>query len=91
MIHVRVELWPHGDRSKARLLQEMTITNVGGDVENGDYKVIASHATTFKGSGLEDPLNPPASAVWKRASIRMFSRKKSPLNLVMAALNALGV
>lgn len=42
MLVVKVELWPHGDRTKRRELGQMTIGNVGGDIERGDYLVNAS-------------------------------------------------
>lgn len=40
MIYVRVELWPRGDRSRARVLGEAEIANDGrGTVARGDYVV----------------------------------------------------
>lgn len=46
MIYVRVELWPHGDRGRARTLAEMTVTNDGtGTRESGNYRVRATLAS----------------------------------------------
>lgn len=77
-----------GDKSKAYLLQEMTISNVGGNLEKGEYAAVLSHSTTFKGKGLEDPNTPPAHAVWRRGTVRGFSRDLSPATLVARALRA---
>ena len=41
MIYVRVELWPYGIKDKARLIGEMTVGNIGGTDEIGDYEVDA--------------------------------------------------
>lgn len=91
MIYVRIELWPLGSRERARLLQEVTISNVGGDVEKGDYEVVVSHSTTYKGVGLVDPNAPPAGAVWKRATVSGWNRKLSPVSLLRRALDVLKV
>lgn len=43
MIHVTVELWPRGDKSRARKLCEMNIINdATGTNELGNYRVSAS-------------------------------------------------
>jgi hypothetical protein len=88
MVYVRIELWPGGDRTKARLLQEATIANVGGDAERGDYAVGVSHSTTYKGSGFADPARPKPAEVWKAARITNHARKLSPFHLVCKAVGA---
>ena len=88
MVYVRVELWPGGDRTKARLLQEATIANVGGDAERGDYAVGVSHSTTYKGNGFADPARPQPAEVWKAARITNHARKLSPFHLVCKAVGA---
>lgn len=39
MLFIKVELWPGGDRTRKRELGQMTIGNIGGDTERGDYAV----------------------------------------------------
>jgi hypothetical protein len=42
MLVVKVEVWSDGDRTRKREVGQMTIGNIGGDIERGDYAV---HAT----------------------------------------------
>ena len=49
MIYVRVELWPFGQKEKARVIGEITVGNVGGTDELGDYEV---EATDNRGTGF---------------------------------------
>jgi hypothetical protein len=59
MLYVRIELWPFGNRERARLLQEMHIANdATGDREAGNYRAAISHSTTFRGNGFADPQRP---------------------------------
>lgn len=88
MVYVRVELWPGGDRTKARLLQEATIANVGGTGEFGNYAVKVSHSTTYKGNGFADPIRPALAEVWKSGGIAGHARKLSPFHLVCKAVGA---
>lgn len=81
MLYVRVEIWPYGDRSRARLLQEMTISNTGGDSERGDYRVQVSAPDT--------KLIP--ESVWKSGEVKRHDRSLSPFALVRTALTTLGV
>lgn len=37
MLHVTIELWPHGDRSRAKVLGTADIANVGGTLDRGNY------------------------------------------------------
>lgn len=55
MIVVTIELWPRGRKEKARVLQTLQITNIGGDVLSGEYSVDATapQADLF-GSGVSD-------------------------------------
>jgi hypothetical protein len=50
MIYVRVELWPFGLKEKARVIGEMTVVNIGGNEEWGNYEVEtkADRGTGFK-------------------------------------------
>lgn len=84
MVYVRIELWPGGDRTKARLLQEVEIANVGGNPEIGEYGARLSHSSTFRGDGTI------GAGVWKsRTGGISHDRRKSPAHLVRAALERL--
>ena len=89
MIYVRIELWPLGNRERARLLQEVHIANDGtGDRDRGNYRAMVSHSTTFRGSGFADPQYPADSEVWKRGQVKNHDRKQAPAALVWRALGA---
>lgn len=85
-VYVRIELWPDGDRSKAKLLQEAIIANVGGTGTHGDYAVRVSHSTTFKGNGFGNPLRPAPDEVWREGRIANHARNLSPFHLVCKAV-----
>lgn len=85
-VYVRVELWPGGDRSKAKLLQEAIIANVGGTGTHGDYAVRVSHSTTFTGDGFANPIRPTPAEVWREARIVGHARNLSPFHLVCKAV-----
>ena len=48
MIYMRLELWPGGDRSRARILSEGIIHNTGGDATTGEYEYLFSKTGGFK-------------------------------------------
>jgi hypothetical protein len=77
MIIVRVELWPRGDKSKARCLGEAEIANVGGTKEIGDYDV----RLLKWGAGRR---------TWKKGRLAGFPRLKlGPWDLLYRALAAI--
>lgn len=85
MLVVRVYIWPFGDRSRERLLQEATVVNVGGDGERGDYDVALSEP----GSGFApDAKAPGEKSVWRRAKVKRHDRTLSPAHLIAKALKA---
>lgn len=98
MLYVRIEIWPFGDRTKARLLQEVTIVNTDeGEGDKGVYRAAMSHSSTFRGTGHlagEPELHPEhdrrPDCTWKEVpgGIRHF-RKRSPVELVAKAIQAL--
>lgn len=71
MVYVRIEIWPGGRRSLARVLGEATITNDGtGSEDTGNYRVLLSKIGGFQGrrapraqsgSLFLDPLSIPAA------------------------------
>lgn len=49
MIYIRAEMWPKGDRTKARILGEATIENLGGGTRTkADYRTCISKRGGFK-------------------------------------------
>ena len=64
MLVLKLELWPGGDRAKARDLGTLEIGNVGGDVDEGEYRCL-----------LKEPVEPGELALagceirgWRRAN-----------------------
>jgi hypothetical protein len=81
VIYIRAEIWPKGDRKRARILAEATIENRGGTQSRGNYLARLSNRSGFKSSkGLySDPeltrvCAPRASSVWKAVEIVNFPR-----------------
>jgi hypothetical protein len=70
MIYIRIELWPHGLSSKARLLHEGVIANVGGTATRGDY----TYALGRKGAKLAAIL--AGSGAIKVGSVKGFPRQR---------------
>ena len=83
MVVVKIELWPGGDKSKARLLGVATIANQGtGDATHGNYKVDLTHSGVYFGK----------PGTWRTGYVLGHRRDLSPYHLVMKALmNALGI
>lgn len=82
MVVVKVELWPGGDESQARMIGVAKIVNDNtGDDRTGNYNVELSHSGKYFGR----------PGVWKRGRVTDYPRMLSPYNLVFAALkSALG-
>jgi hypothetical protein len=80
MIVVKVELWPRGDKTKKRMLGKVFITNIGGDVDLGTYKVEAAHAGIYYGR----------KGFFKTGKVIGFPRRLSPYRLLCRALKAIG-
>lgn len=79
MVVVKIELWPHGDQTRRRMLGEMRITNDGeGDEDIGNYNVQLRHSGRYWGKGGN----------WRTGKIVGFMRNMSPYHLVVAALQA---
>ncbi len=73
MIRVTVELIPNGDEKRARVLAEGRIINVGGEGDEGDYRVILSHR--------DEP-----GRVWITGMVRKFDRRRGPWQLLFKAM-----
>jgi hypothetical protein len=82
MVVVKIELWPHGDESKKRMLGQMNIINEGtGDVVFGNYSTELLHAGTYWGK----------PGFWKTAKNVIYNRTLSPYHLVAKCLAACGI
>lgn len=82
MIVVRVEMWPHGDHTRARLIGCLWIDNDGTGTEQiGSYNVAASHTGEYLRRNKD---------VWKEGRVEHFLRRLNPYRLVAAALRAIG-
>lgn len=86
MIYVRMEMWPRGDRTRARLLGEGTITNAGGNEAFANYDCVLLKSPEYsKTPG--DPAKPTAKTTWKRTSIKGFPRSRlGPWDLLFRCL-----
>ena len=79
MVVVKIEIWPHGDESKAREIGRAQIANVGGTADVGEYECRLAHAERFA----------HRSGWWKIGKLSGFKRRtSSPYHLVMLAFGA---
>lgn len=82
MIHIRMELWPGGDKSKAKSLGEAIIhlreTRNNKEIGNYTFKI-------FKGTFFS-----PSQGTWKKESVEGFprlSKRFGPWDLLTMCLN----
>jgi hypothetical protein len=79
MIVCKIELWPRGDKTKARTLGTVVIANDGtGTPEHGNYDVALSHAGVYRKEG--------EYKAWKGGRVLGHYRMLSPYYLLQAAL-----
>jgi len=80
MVVVKIELWPHGDASKAKPIGQVNITleSAAFDETIGDYSVELLHAGIY----WDRPGN------WKTGRVAGHRRELSPYHLVMRAIAA---
>jgi hypothetical protein len=76
MLVLRLEMWPEGDRSKARVLGVLRVSNVGGGLDEGDYQV---------------ELDELEAKETRSAQVTGWMRGRSAWALVFEALTRLGV
>jgi hypothetical protein len=93
MLYIRIEIWPFGNRDKARVLGEATIANVGGDNNMANYEALISKFGGFKVKKncaypeRDRVAFPLASSTWKKTEIENFPRlKKGPWDLLYLVL-----
>ena len=74
MIVVRIEVWPHGDKTKALHRGTMVISNVGGSATRGSYTFRVLKHIGKRG-------------VWKSGRVLNFPRSRlGPWDLLFRAL-----
>ncbi len=79
MVVVRIELWPGGDREKARPLGLAFISNdETGNTAAGNYDVHLAHSGHYWGR----------RGIWKQGQVKGWNRQLSPYHLVVEALKA---
>jgi hypothetical protein len=77
MVVVKIEIWPHGDESKAYPFGRINIINDGsGDNGTGNYKVEALHSGKF----VDKP------GIFKTGVVKGFQRTLSVYRLLFRAL-----
>lgn len=85
MIYVRIELWPRGNRERARVLGEGTIANTADAADRanfGNYNV-----NLMKSPEYARPQN--LGQTWRRGRVVNFPRKRlGPWDLLFRALAA---
>lgn len=82
MIYVRVELWPHGNPGRARLLGEATIANTA---DSADRQNVGNYDVRL----MKSPEYAKTSGIWKRGRVEGFPRKRlGPWDLLLRALTA---
>lgn len=73
MIYVRIELWPMGNKARARCLQEAIICNTGGDLSTGEYKFKFSKTGGFK-AAPDDIARGEVKNVLRSGEVKGFPR-----------------
>lgn len=82
MLYVRIELWPAGDKTRTKVLSEITVSNVTRPFsrDTGDYQVKVSKEGGFtakkkyKGSDLYRVLDPHGGSVEEALKVEAFPR-----------------
>jgi hypothetical protein len=95
MLVIKIELWPRGDRTKAREIGRTYIANVGGDTERGDYEAaVCRRGTTSQLATDPDwyhrtpmPLDPSGPKATRTGSVHDYPRQSYNVwRLVIRAL-----
>lgn len=84
MMYVRIELWPGGNRERARVLGEAHIANDGEQTLFADPSV-----GSYQAKLLKSPEYAKRSGVWKSCAVRNFPRTRlGPWDLLYRVLSA---
>ncbi len=82
MVVVKIEMWPHGDESKAYPLGQINIANDDtGTESSGNYKAELLHAGRYWGK----------PGAYRTGQIKGFPRALSPYHLIARVLGACGI
>jgi hypothetical protein len=90
VIVLSADVWPGGDRSRARDMGTVLVWNIGGDADHGEYgyKLLKFNQRKKYEHVLQDPDRIPASACWRAGTIRAFPRQRQgPLDLLYRILH----
>jgi hypothetical protein len=80
MLVIKIEMWPRGDASKARLLGEGRICNEGGDMKTGNYSVNLLKSPEYAKDGN-------VGKSWRKGTVSGFPRQKlGPWDLLLRGL-----
>lgn len=79
MLVCKLEMWPHGDETKAREIGRVLIANADGTESRGSYDVVMPKSPEYA----------RRKGVWKRGRVTDFPRQKlGPHDLLLRALVA---
>jgi hypothetical protein len=88
VIYIKIELWPGGDSTRARVLSEGIIHNVGGDSARGNYEYLFSKVGGF-GATVREIATAQVKKVLRRGAVLNFPRQRLYAHdLVFRALRA---
>lgn len=90
MIVLSVDVWPFGDRSRARDMGTVLVWNIGGTEQEGRYgfKILKFNQRKEYEDKLQSPSAIPPSACWRSGTISGFPRQKQgPLDLLYRILH----
>lgn len=90
MIVLQVDVWPMGDRRRARDMGTVLIWNIGGDTTTGHYryKLLKFNQRERYKELLMRPEDIPADACWRSGTVEGFPRQKQgPLDLLYRILH----
>jgi len=80
MIVIKVELWPFGDSSRAKILGTAKIANTGGTGTQGDYNCTICDAVELPEHSLEAYKilfhSKGNKRIWKECDVDNFPRKR---------------
>jgi hypothetical protein len=73
VIYIRLELWPQGNKARARVLHEGIIHNTGGDGSTGEYEYLFSCKGGFKATDRQIAAVEVKNVV-RRGEVKEFPR-----------------
>jgi hypothetical protein len=89
MIMIKVEMWPLGNSDHKRDLAAISITNVGGNYETGDYEARISHQidSEYGNEWIDhETFADNGAGTWKVVRVTGFKRSLGAIKLLVAVL-----